>query len=148
MSGKKVHRIQQVQGEETEGIFRKNLDKLVELQKGIKILKVRMSASKTDLLTYFEKHPQLQNSKYIVNDYSVRFVNKKTTDGMSQKLIMVGLAQYFKSKGVTDVSKEVSQVMSIIRNQRHSKIVSGIDIKSLQKSSDSDDDNEEATIGE
>jgi hypothetical protein len=140
MSSKKIRRIPAIQSDDADAILKKKLDKLAELQKGIQILKTRMSASKTDMLAYFEKHPQLQNSKYIVNDYAVRYINKKMTDGMSQKLIMVGLAQYFKSKGVADVGREVTQAMNVIKDQRRSKITPTIDIKSLQKK-ESDDDN-------
>jgi len=144
MTEKKISRIQPVQADETNGLFRKKLDKLVELQKGIKILKERLTRSKTDLLTYFEKHPQFQNSKYIISNYSIRYINKKNIDGISQKLLVGALAQYLKSKGVTDVNKEVSQIMDIIKGQRLSKIVPSIDIKTLQKTSN----NEENVSGE
>jgi hypothetical protein len=136
---------------DADTVLKSKLDKMVELQKGIKILKDRISTSKTELIAYFNKHPQLQNNKYTIDDYAVRYVNKKTTDGMSQRLIISGLTQYFKKKGVADAGKEILEVMNTIKNQRASRIVQGIDIRSTVRTSsskkaeieDDDQDNEE-----
>jgi hypothetical protein len=135
-------KIAAVRSDETDDVLQKKLAKLAELQKGVKILKDRMTSSKTDMLTYFEQHPQLQHSKYIVGDYSIRYINRKSTDGISQKLIMTCLAQYFKSKGVPDVNQEVTQLISFIKEQRHSKTVPAIDIKSTHKTNDETSDND------
>lgn len=111
--------------------LQKKIDKVIELQKGIKILKERMALSKKDLIDYFDKNPQLKNTKYVADNYSLRYVNKKATDGITQKLIISGLSQYFKMKGVNDPSREIAQIMSLIKDSRQSKIVPNIDIRAL-----------------
>lgn len=109
------------------------LDGIVELKKGIAILKDRMSVAKKELVDYFTQNTNSQNSKFVIDDYTIHYVNKKTTDSVTQKLVIMSLAQYFKSKGVADVNREVSIVMDIIKNQRHSKTIPDIEIKKGNK---------------
>lgn len=127
MAGTRTHK----QAQTNDPLLQKKIDKVIELQKGIKILKERMSVSKKDLIDYFDKNPQFKNTKYVTNDYSLRYVNKKATDGITQKLIISGLSQYFKIKEVNDASKEIAQIMSLIKDNRQSKIVPNIDIRVL-----------------
>jgi hypothetical protein len=110
-------------------VLQQKMDKLIELQKGITILKDRMTLSKKDLLDHFDAHPQLKNSKYVVDNYSIGYLNRKATDSVTQKLIISGLSQYFKSKGLTDLGREVAQIMTLIKDQRQTKIVPAIDIR-------------------
>jgi len=125
-----------------EPILQKKMDKIVELQKGIKILRERMVNSKKDMIEYFDKNPQLKNAKYIVDDYTIHYVNRKVTDGISQKLIIAGLSQYFKSKGINDGGTEINKIMDIIKNGRQSKIVPTIDIRCKNESTEPDPEQE------
>ena len=130
MSDKTQHRKKRVTSGTPDEILQQRMAKLVELQKGIQILKTRMAEGKKELLTYFEANPQLQVSNYMVDNHSIRYVNRKTFDGFTQKLVVTGLAQYFRDKGVTDIGGEVSHVMSLIKGQRQSKMVPNIEIRS------------------
>lgn len=113
--------------------LQQKLDKITELQKGINILRDRMNTSKKDLMSYFEHNPQLKNGKYLANDFSIRYIDRKVTDGISQKLITSGLAQYFKMKQIPDaqIAKETALVLQVIKNQRQTKITPNIDIRTL-----------------
>ena len=112
----------------TDAILQQKLSKIAELHNGLEILNGRMSASKTDLITYFSKNPQLKTPKYEVGNRYIRYIDKKTSDGLSQKLITKGLSEYFRENGCTDVETEVSNVLEIILNQRGSKTSPTIDI--------------------
>lgn len=130
-------------------ILQKKLSQVVELQNGIEILRNRMNSSKRDLLMYFSQNPQLKTPKYAVGERYVRYIDKKNNDGLSQKLIIKGLSEYFRQAGVKNVEDEVSKALDIILDQRNSKIVPTIDISKDQSSSVSstneiDDDNETA----
>jgi len=113
--------------------LQQKLDKITELQKGINILRERMETSKKDLLTYFERNPQMKNGKYVADNFCVRYVDRKVTDAISQKLIMSGLSQYFKMKQLPDsqISKEVALALQVIKNQRQTKLIPNIDISTL-----------------
>ena len=110
-------------------MVQKKMDKIVELQKGLNILRDRMTESKQDLVQYFEANPQMSRVKYTKDDYNVRFVNRRVTDGISQKLIIAGLSEYLKSKGITDRSTEIATIMNLIKSQRQTQIVSSIEIR-------------------
>jgi hypothetical protein len=128
-----------VQTQASDTLLQQKLDKLIELQKGITILKDRMSTSKNELIRYFEQNPTLKQNKYMIDDYAIRYVDKKTTDGISQKLIISGLSAYFKAKGISDVGVEVTRALNIIKDQRNTKIVPHIDVSSKRSvSTDSD----------
>jgi len=130
----------------TDITLQKKLAKIAELQNGIEILKERMTQSKQDLITYFNQNPQLKAPKYGVGEKYIRYVDKKTTDGLSQKLIILGLSDYFKSQGVKDVETEVSKALSTILSQRKSKIVPTIEVtkdRSSTSPAEIDDDDEE-----
>lgn len=109
--------------------LQEKLKQIVELQKGINILKSRATQQKQDLIEYCTKHPQYQQTTFNVDDYTVRYTNKKSTDGITQKLIIAGLTQYFKSHNVNDIGKEVSQALTLIKNTRQSKITPTIDVR-------------------
>lgn len=104
--------------------------KIIEIQKGIKILRDRLGSSKRELLDYFSQNPMYKKKKYTAEDYTLHYVDKRQTDGISQKLIMSALAQYFRSKGVQNVTGEVNAVLIMIRNQRQTKVVPTLDIRS------------------
>lgn len=110
--------------------IQRRVAKIIEIQKGIKILRERLTTSKRDLLEYFTHNPQYKNKKYSVDDYTLHYVDKRQTDGISQKLITSALSQYFRSKGVQNVTAEVNTVLSMIRNQRQTKVVPTLDIRS------------------
>jgi hypothetical protein len=131
MTTRKVSRQRKPVISSSDEVFQKKMEKIVELQKGIQILKDRMALSKKDLIEHFESSPQLKQSKYMVDQYTVRYVDKKSTDGITQKLIVSGLVQYFKTKGVEDVSSAVTEVMSLIKNQRQSKVIPNIEIREI-----------------
>lgn len=131
MTTRKVSRQRKPVISSSDEVFQKKMEKIVELQKGIQILKDRMALSKKDLIEHFESSPQLKQSKYMVDQYTVRYVDKKSTDGITQKLIVSGLVQYFKTKGVEDVSSAVTEVMSLIKNQRRSKVIPNIEIREI-----------------
>jgi hypothetical protein len=115
----------------TDPLLKQKLDKIAELQTGINILRNRMKTSKQDLVKYFEQHRNLKNSKFMAGNSQISYVDKKQTTGLSQKLIVSGLTEYFRNLGVPNVKNEVSQAMGCILNQRTAKIVPTIDIKSI-----------------
>lgn len=94
-----------------------------------------MIESKKELVAYFEANPSLQSSKYQVDHATIRYVNRKVSDGLTQKLVISGLSRYFHEKGVSDVNREISLAMDMIKNQRHSKMVSNIEIRTSNESS-------------
>jgi len=118
------------------------LAKLAELHSGIDILKDRMTQSKKELIVYLNLNPQLKTPKYVVGDRYIRYVDKKNTDGLSQKLIIAGLADYFKTQGVNDVELETSKALATILSHRKSKIVPTIDITKDRSSTGGIDDEE------
>uniref|UniRef100_A0A6C0BMR6 Uncharacterized protein n=1 Tax=viral metagenome TaxID=1070528 RepID=A0A6C0BMR6_9ZZZZ len=113
-----------------DALLKQKLARVAELQRGLKILKDRMSASKRELINYFQQTPTLKNSKYVVDDYTIRYVEKKNSDGISQKLIASGLTNYFRSRGITDVSREVTAALNMIKDQRKSRTIPEIEIRS------------------
>jgi hypothetical protein len=88
-----------------------------------------MSMTKKDLLDYYSRNPHLKKNKYMIEDYTIHYIDRKSTDVITQKLVMKGLFSYFKSKGYPDPNKEVMTVMTLIKDQRQSKIVPSIDIR-------------------
>ncbi len=123
--------------------LQKKLSQLVELQNGIEILKERMDLSKKDLINYFDQNPELKIPKYAVGEKYIRYVDKKTTDSLSQKLIILGLSEYFKNRGIQDIEIEVSEALSMILIQRKFKMVPTIDITKDKSFSASDINNNE-----
>jgi sugar-specific transcriptional regulator TrmB len=109
--------------------LQQKLDKLAELQNGVHILNERINSSKKDLINHFEQNPHLKVGKYTTDDYLIRYIDRKVTDSISQKLLISGLAQYFQMKGVTDIKKEIATALQVITSQRHSHFVPNIDIK-------------------
>jgi len=115
--------------QQADQVLQQKLDKLVELQNGVHVLNERINSTKRDLITHFEQHPQLKSGQYIADDYLIRYIDRKVTDTISQKLLISGLAQYFQMKGITDIKREISTALQVIKNQRHSHIVPNIDVK-------------------
>jgi len=119
--------------------------KIAELHAGLAILRDRMSQSKRDLISYFDRNPHLKTTKYPVGTRMVRYVDKKVNDGLSQKLLIRGLSEYFRQSGESNIEGAVAQAMATILSHRGSKIVPGIDItningRSIDAPVDSDDD--------
>lgn len=104
------------------------VDKIVELQKGIDILKERMQASKEELIEYFGNKPQLKKNRYDKDGFVVRYIDRKTNDSITQRLIVIGLSKYFKSTGVSDANKEIDEILSIIKSLRKSSVKPTIEI--------------------
>lgn len=127
------------------GELNKKLAHMAELHNGLEILKVRMSQSKTDLLSYFDKNPDLKRNKYPVGNRFIRYVDRKDTGGMSQKLVIQGLSEYFKMTGEQDPENKVAEAMATILSQRVSRIVPSITIakQGALVSSTGDDDEDE-----
>lgn len=127
----------------TDEVFQKKLTKLSELQSGLEILKDRMTQSKQDLIEYFNKNPHLKIPKYSVGAHYIRYTDKKNTDGLSQKLIIKGLSEYFKNAQINNVEEEVSKALFTILSQRGAKIVPTIDISKDKSMSTNDTEADE-----
>jgi hypothetical protein len=121
----------------------KKLAHMAELHNGLEILKSRMSQSKTDLLSYFDKNPDLKRNKYPVGNRFIRYVDRKDTGGMSQKLVIQGLSEYFKMTGESNAENKVAEAMATILAQRVSRIVPSITIAKQGASASSIGDDEE-----
>ena len=123
-------------------LLQNKLSKLAELQNGIEILKDRMTQTKSDLINYFDQNPQLKPPKYSVGKYYVRYLDKKQTDGLSQKLIIRGLSEYFQNNQVDNVEQEVSRALATILSVRGNKIISTVEISKDRSMKSNDDEND------
>ncbi len=122
--------------------FNRKLAHIAELQNGLEILKGRMKQSKTELIQYFDQHPSLKQNKYPVGNCFIRYVDRKSNDGLSQRLIMKGLSTYFKNQGGQNVENQVAEALSTILSQRTTRVTPKIDVvkgKNGIVSEDSDD---------
>ncbi len=117
----------------------KKLAHMAELHNGLEILKARMSQSKTDLLAYFDRNPALKKNKYPVGNRFIRYVDRKDTGGMSQKLVIQGLSEYFRMTGEANAENKVAEAMATILSQRVSRIVPSITIAKQGASASSAD---------
>lgn len=124
-------------------LLQSKLSKLAELQNGVEILKDRMTQTKTDLINYFDQNPQLKSPKYSVGKYYVRYVDKKQTDGLSQKLIIMGLSEYFQNSQADNVEQEVARALATILSVRGSKIVPTVEISKDRSMKSNDDQNDQ-----
>lgn len=124
------------------------LSKIAELQDGITILKDRLTQSKKDLMIHFEKNPETKQVKYATGKYHIKYNDKKTTDGLSQKLVIKGLNEYFTSGGIQDPESATTQALNTILQMRNVKFVPTIEIEknknlypksSIEESEDDDD---------
>lgn len=121
----------------------KKLAHMAELHNGLEILKTRMAQSKVDLLNYFEKNPMLKKNKYPVGNRFIRYVDRKDNGGMSQKLVIKGLSEYFKIIGEKNVENKVAEAMETILSQRVARIVPTIDVAKQRTGVSQDVDDEE-----
>ena len=113
-----------------ENDLAEHLAKIAELNRGLMILRQRMSDSKKELLDYFEQHPELKSARYMVGDQAIRYVDRNHTDGLSQRRVMSGIQSYLRSNGwdEKEIPGESQVIMSHILEQRGRKTVPSIDI--------------------
>jgi hypothetical protein len=126
----------------SDKVLKQKLQEINKLKAGMDILKERMTGAKEDLIDYFDDNPGLKDAKYAVGSNYIRYVDRKQTDGLSQKLIIRGLSKYFKANGSQNVEDDVSRALACILNERGSKIVPAIDITKNKSETAFDSDEE------
>jgi hypothetical protein len=118
-----------------EGELKQKCEKIAELHKGMTILKERMSDAKSDILSYIKKHPTIDpNINIKIGDRSIKYVNRKTYDNMSQKLVVKGLTRYFSENKEENVKQKVAQAIETILSERKQSFSQSIDISISGKS--------------
>lgn len=132
----------------TDAILQKKLVKIAELHQGMDILRGRMTEAKKDLISHMDQNKHLKTPKYTVGDRYIRYLDKPTNDGLSQKLITQGLIAYFNSLGHNKEKSESEAKLALktILDCRTTKIVPTVDItKDKNKSGNSEVDDLEST---
>jgi hypothetical protein len=127
--------------------FHQKLAKLAEVHTGLQILKSRLDQSKADLIVYFNQNTNLKTRKYAVGQKTIRYNDRKVNDGLSQKLILKGLKEYFLKVGLppNEIDIQINDALKIILDQRQSKLVPTIEIVNTKSSTniDGDEDSQE-----